>query len=60
MSEGIGLPELIVILCVSLLFLGAGKLKEIVKAFGKGKGEFKKTGEVVKEKKMIRQNREHR
>ena len=39
---GIGLPELLVILLICLLIVGAAKLPEIGRAFGKTISEFKK------------------
>ncbi len=42
---GIGLPELIVILLIALIFVGPGKLPEVGKAIGKGIRNFKKAVE---------------
>ena len=39
---GIGLPELLVILLVCLLFFGANRLPEIGESLGEGIREFKK------------------
>ncbi len=40
---GIGMPEIIVILVVALIFIGPGKLPEIARALGKGYGEFSRS-----------------
>ena len=39
---GIGMPELIIILVIILIFFGAGKLPDIGGAIGKGIKNFKK------------------
>lgn len=39
---GLGIPELVVILVVALVFFGPGKLPEIGSALGKGIRDFKK------------------
>ena len=40
---GIGLPELLIILLICLLFFGANRLPEIGKSLGEGIREFKKS-----------------
>jgi len=47
----LGLPEMIVIFCVALLFFGPKKLPELAKNLGKGIRDFKKAvaGEDDKE-----------
>lgn len=47
---GIGIPELIVIFIVALIFIGPKKLPEFAKTLAKGLTEFKKAAEDVKEK----------
>ncbi len=39
---GLGVPELIIILAIVLIFFGAGKLPEIGEALGRGIRSFKK------------------
>jgi len=46
---GIGLPELIVILVIALIFVGPGKLPEVGKAIGKGIRNFKKAADGLDE-----------
>lgn len=41
-GRGIGMPELLVILFVLLLFFGATKLPELARALGRSAREFKK------------------
>ena len=38
---GLGLPELLLILVIGLIFFGPGKLPDIGKALGKSMSEFK-------------------
>ncbi|KAB2954709.1 twin-arginine translocase TatA/TatE family subunit [Heliorestis acidaminivorans] len=45
----IGIPELLLILVVSLLIFGPGKLPEIGKSLGKGINEFKRATSPKKE-----------
>ena len=40
--QGIGAPELIIILVIVLLLFGAKKLPEMARSLGKSQGEFKK------------------
>lgn len=47
---GLGLPELIVILVIALIFFGPGKLPQVGKALGSSIREFKKaTREITAE-----------
>lgn len=47
---GIGMPELMVILVVALIFLGPKRLPEIARALGKGLAEFRRaTSDVSSE-----------
>jgi TatA/E family protein of Tat protein translocase len=39
---GLGVPELVIILVVVLIFFGAGKLPQVLSQMGKGVKEFKK------------------
>ena len=45
MFGGFGIPELLIILVIVLVFFGAGKLPEIGSALGKGIKGFKKSME---------------
>ncbi|MBD3204650.1 twin-arginine translocase TatA/TatE family subunit [Candidatus Woesearchaeota archaeon] len=47
---GLELPELIVILFIILLFVGADKLPELAQALGKSVNEFKKAMKTEEEK----------
>jgi len=40
---GLGLPELLIILCIILIIFGAGKLPQIGEGLGKGISNFKKS-----------------
>lgn len=44
---GIGVPELLLILVIGLIFFGPGKLPEVGRAIGKSLREFKKASEEV-------------
>ncbi|MEW6614494.1 MAG: Sec-independent protein translocase protein TatB [Thermodesulfobacteriota bacterium] len=46
---GIGIPELIVIFIVALIFIGPKKLPDLARALAKGLTEFKKAAEEVKQ-----------
>ena len=41
MLDTIGLPELIVILCVAVLFFGGSKIPELAKGLGEGIRNFR-------------------
>ena len=45
---GIGLPEILVILVIALIFIGPQKLPDIAKALGRAVGEFKRATEDIK------------
>jgi sec-independent protein translocase protein TatA len=49
---GLGIPELIVILVVALLFFGPGRLPEIGGALGKGIRDFRKAFEGDEKEKI--------
>jgi TatA/E family protein of Tat protein translocase len=44
---GLGLPELIVILVIALIFFGPGKLPQVGKALGSSIREFKKASQQI-------------
>lgn len=51
---GLGVPELLIILVIGLIFFGPGKLPDIGKALGKSIKEFKAAGkEAEKEMKNV-------
>ncbi len=50
---GIGLPELLMVLVISFVIFGAGKLPEVGSALGKSIFEFKKANAEVQEKTTI-------
>ena len=39
---GLGIPEMLIIVAVIVLFFGAGKISEIARGLGRFTGEFKK------------------
>jgi len=39
---GIGLPEILIILCIVVLLFGASRIPEVARSLGKGVDEFKK------------------
>ncbi len=51
---GLGIPELLLILVIGLVFFGPGKLPEVGKAIGKSMREFK-TALTVEEKATAKQ-----
>lgn len=46
---GIGMPEMLIILAVALIFLGPKKLPELAKSLGKALGEFKRATSDLKQ-----------
>lgn len=46
---GIGMPELLVILAVALIFIGPKKLPDLAKSLGKALGEFKRATNDLKQ-----------
>ncbi len=46
---GIGLPELVVIFIVALIFVGPKKLPDLARTLARGMTEFKKAAEEVRE-----------
>jgi TatA/E family protein of Tat protein translocase len=56
---GIGVPELVVILVVALIFLGPTRLPEVAKALGRALGEFRKaTSDISEELRDVRRTLE--
>jgi TatA/E family protein of Tat protein translocase len=56
---GIGVPELVVILVVALIFLGPSRLPEVAKALGRALGEFRKaTSDISVELRDVRRTLE--
>lgn len=45
---GIGMPELMVILVIALIFIGPKKLPDLARALGKGMAEFRKATSEIK------------
>ncbi len=45
---GVGLPEILVVLAIALIFIGPQKLPDIAKALGRAFGEFKKATDDMK------------
>lgn len=46
---GIGVPELLLILALSLIIFGPGKLPDVGKAVGKAIGEFRKASKELEQ-----------
>jgi len=46
---GIGMPEMLIILAVALIFLGPKKLPDLAKSLGRALGEFKRATSDLKE-----------
>ncbi len=49
MFEGIGLPEIILILVILVIFFGAKRIPELAQGIGKGIREFKKSVKEIQE-----------
>ena len=47
--QGIGMPEMLIILAVLLLFFGARKLPELARGLGKSMKEFKKAATEIED-----------
>jgi len=45
---GIGMPELLVIFVIALIFIGPKKLPDLARALGKGMAEFRKATSEIK------------
>jgi len=45
---GIGMPELLVILVIALIFIGPGKLPEVARSLGRGMREFRRASHDIK------------
>ncbi len=56
---GLGIPELLLILVIGLVFFGPGKLPDVGKAIGKSMREFK-TALTVDEKATAKQTAEEK
>ena len=46
---GIGMPELLVILVIALIFIGPGKLPEVARSLGRGMREFRRATHDIKQ-----------
>lgn len=46
---GIGMPELLVILVVALVFIGPSKLPDVAQALGRGMREFRRASDELKQ-----------
>nr|WP_320114012.1 twin-arginine translocase TatA/TatE family subunit [uncultured Desulfuromonas sp.] len=46
---GIGMPELLVILVIALIFIGPGKLPEVARSLGRGMREFRRASHDIKQ-----------
>ncbi|MCL4511230.1 MAG: twin-arginine translocase TatA/TatE family subunit [Bacteroidetes bacterium] len=49
MFEGIGLPEIILILVILVIFFGAKRIPELAQGIGKGIREFRKSVKEIQE-----------
>ncbi len=47
MIGGLGTTELLIILGITVLIFGAGKIPEVARSLGKGIKEFKKAGKEI-------------
>jgi len=45
---GIGMPELLIIFVIALIFIGPKKLPDLARALGKGMAEFRKATSEIK------------
>jgi Tat protein translocase TatB subunit len=45
---GIGMPELLIIFVIALIFIGPNKLPDLARALGKGMAEFRKATSEIK------------
>lgn len=48
MFGGIGVPEILIVLLVILLFFGAKRIPELARGIGQGINEFKKASDDIK------------
>lgn len=48
MFSGIGVPEIVIILMVILLFFGAKRIPELARGIGQGINEFRKASDEIK------------
>lgn len=48
MFSGIGVPEVVIILMVILLFFGAKRIPELARGIGQGINEFRKASDEIK------------
>ena len=46
---GIGLPELLVIMVIAVVFIGPKKLPEIARSLGRGMNEFRRATQDIKQ-----------
>lgn len=45
---GIGMPELLIILCLALIVIGPQKMPAVAKALGRGLNEFRRATQEIK------------
>lgn len=48
MFSGIGVPEVLIVLMVILLFFGAKRIPELARGIGQGINEFRKASDEIK------------
>lgn len=46
---GIGMPELLVILVIAIIFIGPSKLPDVARALGRGMREFRRASDELKQ-----------